>query len=100
MCEQRRSVIKLQEKRQEKRSEKSKEERFGEIMERLIHDIELDERKEGRYRRLDEAIRKHQQSRKMVAATEENAKRKSKRKVREKKPKERVQKENISKKSH
>ena len=100
VCEQRRSVIKLQEKRQEKRSEKSKEERFGEIMERLIQDIELDERKEGRYRRLDEAIRKHQQSRKMVAATEENAKRKSKRKVREKKPKERVQKENISKKSH
>lgn len=100
VCEQRRSVIKLQEKRQEKKLEKSKEERFGEIMERLIHDIELDERKEGRYRRLDEAIRKHQQSRKMVAATQENAKRKSKRKVREKKPKERVQKENISKQSH
>ena len=70
VCEQRRSVIKLQEKRQEKKLEKSKEERFGEIMERLIHDIELDERKEGRYRRLDEAIRKHQQSRKMVAATQ------------------------------
>lgn len=100
VCEQRRSVIKLQEKRQEKKLEKSKEERFGEIMERLIHDIELDERKEGRYRRLDEAIRKHQQSRKMVAATEENAKRKSKRKVREKKSKEHVQKENMSKQSH
>lgn len=100
VCEQRRSVIKLQEKRQEKKLEKSKEERFGEIMERLIHDIELDERKEGRYRRLDEAIRKHQQSRKMVAATQENAKRKSKRKVREKKSKEHVQKENISKQSH
>lgn len=100
VCEQRRSVIKLQEKRPEKRLEKSKEERFGEIMERLIHDIELDERKEGRYRRLDEAIRKHQQSRKMVAATQENAKRKSKRKVREKKSKEHVQKENISKQSH
>ena len=100
VCEQRRSVIKLQEKRQEKKLEKSKEERFGEIMERLIHDIELDERKEGRYRRLDEAIRKHQQSRKMVAATQENAKRKSKRKVREKKSKEHVQKENMSKQSH
>lgn len=100
VCEQRRFVIKLQEKRPEQRLEKSKEERFGEIMERLIHDIELDERKEGRYRRLDEAIRKHQQSRKMVAATQENAKRKSKRKVREKKSKEHVQKENISKQSH
>ena len=96
------SVIELQEKRQDKKTQKnqeklqmkSKEERFGEIMERLIHDIELDERKEGRYRRLDEAIRKHQQSRKMVAATEENTKRKSKRKIREKKPKERIRKEN------
>lgn len=96
------SAIELQEKRQDKKTQKnqeklqmkSKEERFGEIMERLIHDIELDERKEGRYRRLDEAIRKHQQSRKMVAATEENTKRKSKRKIREKKPKERIRKEN------
>lgn len=70
-------IIQLQEKRRGK-TEKSKEQRFGEIMERLIHDIELSERKEGRYRRLDEAIRKHQQSRKMVAATEENAKRKKK----------------------
>ena len=43
---------------------------------RLIHDIELKERKEGRYRRLDEAIRRHQQSRKMVAATQENRKKK------------------------
>lgn len=98
-------IIKLQEKRQEKirrqaqgklsekpvdkqmnsqaeyhTAEKSKEERFGEIMERLIHDIELGERKEGRYRRLDEAIRRHQQSRKMVAVTEENVKRKKKKK--------------------
>ena len=101
------SGIELQEKRQdnklqkkqEKRQVKSKEERFGEIMERLIHDIELDERKEGRYRRLDEAIRKHQQSRKMVAATEENAKRKSKRKIRENKPKEHIRKGNVRAKS-
>lgn len=101
------SVIELQEKRQDKKTQKnqeklqmkSKEERFGEIMERLIHDIELDERKEGRYRRLDEAIRKHQQSRKMVAATEENAKRKSKRKIREKKSKEHIRKGNVRAKS-
>ena len=37
----------------ERRSEQpTKEERFQAIMERLIHDIELKERKEGRYRRL------------------------------------------------
>lgn len=67
-------------KREEKQERKSdrltKEERFQVIMERLIHDIELKERKEGRYRRLDEAIRRHQQSRKMVAATQENRKKK------------------------
>ncbi|MBS6195883.1 MAG: MerR family transcriptional regulator [Clostridiales bacterium] len=57
---------------------KTKEERFGEIMERLIREIARSERKEGRYRRLDEAIRRHQQSRKMVAATEENKNRKKK----------------------
>ena len=67
-------------KREEKQERKSdrltKEERFQVIMERLIHDIELKERKEGRYRRLDEAIRRHQQFRKMVAATQENRKKK------------------------
>ena len=63
------------EEKQKRRSEQpTKEERFQAIMERLIHDIELKERKEGRYRRLDEAIRRHQQSRKMVAATQENRK--------------------------
>lgn len=66
-------------------SEKSKEERFGEIMQRLIRDIELGERKEGRYRRLDEAIRRHQQSRKMVAATEENIKKKKRKNRKSKK---------------
>lgn len=64
-------------KEQQTADEKSKEERFGEIMERLIRDVERSERKEGRYRRLDEAIRSHQQSRKMVAATEENTKKKA-----------------------
>ena len=65
------------EEKQKRRSEQpTKEERFQAIMERLIHDIELKERKEGRYRRLDEAIRRHQQSRKMVAATQENRKKK------------------------
>lgn len=69
-----------EEKRQDKPKEKTKEERFGEIMERLIRSIERSERKEGRYRRLDEAIRRRQQSRKMVAATEEHGKRKNRKK--------------------
>ena len=65
------------EEKQKRRSEQpTKEERFQAIMERLIHDIELKERKEGRYRRLYEAIRRHQQSRKMVSATQENRKKK------------------------
>ena len=64
------------EKQKRKSEQPTKEERFQAIMERLIHDIELKERKEGRYRRLDEAIRRHQQSRKMVAATQENRKKK------------------------
>lgn len=67
---------KREEKQERKYDRLTKEERFQVIMERLIHDIELKERKEGRYRRLDEAIRRHQQSRKMVAATQENRKKK------------------------
>ena len=64
------------EKHKRRSEQPTKEERFQAIMERLIHDIELKERKEGRYRRLDEAIRRHQQSTKMVAATQENRKKK------------------------
>lgn len=67
----------------EKAAEKSKEEQFEEIMERLIRDIGRNERKEGRYRRLDEAIRRHQQSRRLVAATEETGDRR-KRSIRKK----------------
>lgn len=52
----------------------TKEQLFFEIMERMIQEISQSEKKEGRYRRLDEAIRRHQQSRKMVAATEEGGK--------------------------
>ncbi|NCC43451.1 MAG: hypothetical protein EOM18_07680 [Clostridia bacterium] len=67
----------------EKTAEKedlSKEKRFEEILARLIRDVELSEHKEGRYRRLDETIRRHQMSRKMVAATEENSGRKGRKK--------------------
>ena len=47
-------------------------------MERLIHDIELKERKEGRYRRLDEAIRRHQQSRKNRSPPQQENRKKKK----------------------
>ncbi len=49
----------------------SKEKLFYEIMERMVVQIAQSDKKEDRYRRLDEAIRRHQQSRKMVAATQE-----------------------------
>ena len=64
-------------KASDREKRETKEERFGEIMERLIHQLEKNERKEERYRRLDEAIRKHQQSRKLVAVTEEGGRRKA-----------------------
>lgn len=48
-----------------------KEQAFYQIMERMIDRISNGDPKEGRYRKLDEVIRQHQQSRKMVAATEE-----------------------------
>ena len=63
----------------------SKEKTFYEIMERMIVQISQSDKKEARYRRLDEAIRRHQQSRKMVAATQEVDKGNRKKKVQENK---------------
>lgn len=65
----------------------SKEKSFYEIMERMIVQISQSDKKEARYRRLDEAIRRHQQSRKMVAATQENEKGTRKKKSKEEKQK-------------
>lgn len=48
-----------------------KRERFNQILERLIDQVIQSEHQEARSRRLDEAIRRHQQSRKQVAATAE-----------------------------
>lgn len=56
------------------KKEDSKKERFFEIMERIVQDTNGQDERESRYRRLDEAIRRRQQSRKMVAATEEKPK--------------------------
>lgn len=62
--------------------QRTKEEYFCQIMDRLIHEISGNEKREGRFRKLDEAIRQHQKSRKMVAATEEKSvKRNKKRKI-------------------
>lgn len=48
-----------------------KRERFNQILERLIDQVIQSEHQEARTRRLDEAIRRRQQSRKQVAATAE-----------------------------
>lgn len=64
-------VIKIVEKNS---SKQSKEDKFYQIMERLIDELNTDAGKEGRYRKLDEAIRRHQQTRKMAAAAIENGK--------------------------
>lgn len=63
----------------------SKEDRFYQIMERLIDELNTEEGKEGRYRKLDEAIRRHQQSRKMVAAAMEDGKKEKKKEKSQKK---------------
>lgn len=61
--------------------ELSQEEEFLKIMDRLVREIRRNERKEGRYRRLDEAIRRHQQSRRMVAVTQEKGRSRRKSKI-------------------
>lgn len=60
----------------EESMEDEKLEQFQEILERVLDQILLNDRQEARYKRLDEAIRKHQQSRREVAVTKEQEKRK------------------------
>lgn len=54
------------------------QEAFYQIMERLFVQLTGEKRSEDRYKRLDAAIRKHQYSRRMVAATEEQGKKRKK----------------------
>ena len=54
-------------------SEEKKEE-FFQILDRLLNQVKLLNHQEERYKRLDAAIRSHQHSRKMVAATKEQGK--------------------------
>lgn len=58
-------------------SEEKKEE-FFQILDRLLDQIREMNHQEERYKRLDAAIRSHQQSRKMVAATREQGKKRKK----------------------
>lgn len=60
-------------------SDVEKKERFNQIMERLITQVIQTNRQEVRCRRLDEAIRQHQQIRREAAATQEKNRRKQKR---------------------
>ncbi len=73
------------EKTQTKGSQPSPEDEFLEIMDRLVREIRRNERKEGRYRRLDEAIRRHQQSRRLVAVTQEKGRNRRKNRLKKEK---------------
>ena len=48
-----------------------KEQQFYQILERVVKEVALTRNREARYRRLDEAIRRQQNTRRMIAATEE-----------------------------
>ncbi|HCT91779.1 MAG TPA: hypothetical protein DF613_10455 [Lachnospiraceae bacterium] len=51
--------------------EADRHEEFYSILEKLVKEITVSNHREGRYKRLDAAIRRRQESRKMVAVTEE-----------------------------
>ena len=50
-----------------------KKQQFYVILERLVKEISLTRNREARYRRLDEAIRRQQESRRMTAASQEKS---------------------------
>lgn len=62
----------------DKQKNESQQDAFYQIMERLFIQLTGEKRSEDRYKRLDAAIRKHQYSRRMVAATEEQGKKRKK----------------------
>lgn len=59
---------------QDGETDRGKQEEFFRILENLMAQIKKMNRQEDRYKRLDAAIRRHQVSRKMVAATKEQGK--------------------------
>ena len=54
--------------------EESRQQQFQEILARVVKEVIVTSHQEGRYKRLDEAIRRHQETRRMVAVTEEGQK--------------------------
>ena len=53
--------------------QEDKKQQFYVILERLVKEISLTRNREARYRRLDEAIRRQQESRRMTAASQEKS---------------------------
>lgn len=66
-------VLLRQQMQAEKETEKKKEmeQQFYQILERVVKEVALTRNREARYRRLDEAIRRQQNTRRMIAAAEE-----------------------------
>ena len=59
--------------------EQQRRERFYQILEHLMEKLRGKRQQEERYRRLDQAIRRHQIARKQIAVTEEQGRKKRKR---------------------
>lgn len=59
--------------------EQQRRERFYQILEQLMEKLRGKRQQEERYRRLDQAIRRHQIARKQIAVTEEQGRKKRKR---------------------
>ena len=55
-----------------------RQQRFYELLDRLMQELKRQRRQEDRYKRVDEAIRQHQIARKQVAVTEEQKRQKRK----------------------
>lgn len=62
-------------KKPEKLSDEKRQEQFYAILERLVKEVAVSNHREGRYKRLDAAIRRQQEARKQIAVTEEKKKR-------------------------
>lgn len=58
-----------------KAADEKRQEQFYAILERLVREVAVSNHREGRYKRLDAAIRRQQEARKQIAVTEEKKKR-------------------------
>lgn len=73
-----RTVMPLLQKEAVRPEERQREERFYQLLDKLMRELRKKNRQEDRYRRVDEAIRQRQIARKQVAVTEEQEKQKKK----------------------